>query len=87
MNSKFVHSVNGSGQLPQDWGKAAIIGDDTGVMELKGFIDEFYIYTKALSHPEILNLAQACAHGKFIWYVLFLRNFDLSFDRDLRIFL
>ena len=75
MNSKFVHSVNGSGLLSQDWGKAAIIGDDTGVMELKGFIDEFYIYTKALSHPEILNLAQACAHGMFIQYFLFMGNF------------
>ena len=68
VNSKFVHSVSGSGLLSQDWSKAAVIGDATGVMELQGIIDEFYIYTKALSHPEVLNLAQACAYGMRLQY-------------------
>lgn len=71
MNSKFVHSVAGSGYLSQDWSKAAVIGDESGVMELKGIVDEFYIYTKALSHPEILNLAQACAYGMFFIICLY----------------
>ena len=65
LNGKFVHSVAGEGTLSQDWSKAAVIGDETGVMELNGIVDEFYIYTKALSHPEIVNLAQACAYGMF----------------------
>lgn len=64
MNSRFVHSESGSGPLSQDWSKAAVIGDESGIMELKGIVDEFYIYTKALSNPEIFNLAQACAYGK-----------------------
>ena len=63
VNSKFIHSETGAGMLSQNWSKAAIIGDETGVMELQGIIDEFYIYTKALSHPEILNLAQSCVYG------------------------
>ncbi len=55
----------------------AAIGDETGVMELNGLIDEFYIYTKALTRPEILNLAQACEYGElnmllhFLWSIVF----------------
>ena len=70
VDSKFVHSVSGSGLLSQDWSKAAVIGDETGVMELKGIVDEFYIYTKALSHPEIVNLAQACAYGRYFFHIV-----------------
>ena len=74
VNAKFVHSVAGSGTLSQDWSKAAVIGDETGVMELNGIVDEFYMYTKALSHPEIVNLAQACAYGELLH-----NDFNFSF--------
>ncbi len=60
-----MQEVEGAGLLSQDWSKMAAIGDETGAMELNGLIDEFYIYAKALTRPEILNLAQACSHGKF----------------------
>ena len=71
INAKFVHGVDGSGLLSQDWGQRAAIGDQNGDTEFQGFVDEFYIYTKALQQDEIFGLVQACAYGKKLLLCLF----------------
>lgn len=56
--------MDGSGLLSEDWGQNAEIGSRTEGKELIGFVDEFYIFTKALNQVEIDNLVKSCSYGK-----------------------
>ena len=64
INSKLINTVEGSGLLSEDWGQNTEIGTREEGKELNGFVDEFYIYTKALNQVELDNLVKSCSMGK-----------------------
>lgn len=57
-------AIGNGALLSQDWGMSAQIGGMTPDKAVTGFVDEFYIYTKALSLDEIQQLVKACTYGE-----------------------
>lgn len=64
INGQLASRTTGSGDLSQDWGSKAEIGSTMKDRTLDGFVDEFYLFTKALTQNEISVLVQACSYGK-----------------------
>lgn len=60
LNGKPIQESQGSGLLSQDWGQKAVVGSS----DLYGFIDEFYIFTKALDRDDIGTLLRSCPTSK-----------------------
>lgn len=66
MNAQLVNSTTGNGTISKDWGTQGEIGSTLAEYDFDGFVDEFYMFTKALSKEDILVLVQACTYGMFI---------------------
>lgn len=60
-----MNSTTGNGTLSQDWGSQGEIGSTLAEYDFNGFVDEFYIFTKALTKEDILVLVQSCTYGEF----------------------
>lgn len=63
VNAQLVNSTTGNGTLSQDWGSQGEIGSTLPEYDFNGFVDEFYIFTKALTKEDILVLVQSCTYG------------------------
>ncbi|XP_028410253.1 uncharacterized protein LOC114532854 [Dendronephthya gigantea] len=50
--------------LSTDWEKYVGIGSEEGEKDLRGYIDEFYIFNKTLKEMEIKNLMSKCSGAK-----------------------
>jgi len=70
-----VNSTDGQGQLSDNWGHQAFIGSTSANTDLNGFVDEFYMFTKALDKPNLFSLVQACSYGNLFYvYLDFLKK-------------
>ena len=58
--------------LSEDWGQNTEIGTREEGKELNGFVDEFYIYTKALNQLELDNLVKSCSMGNLDVFITLL---------------
>ena len=58
--------------LSEDWGQNTEIGTREEGKELNGFVDEFYVYTKALNQLELDNLVKSCSMGNLDVFITLL---------------
>ena len=56
LNGEETHSVKGAGKLSDNWGVKAGIGQHNNGRWFIGLLDEFYLFGRALSENEIMQL-------------------------------
>lgn len=56
INGEEIFKVAGNGDLSTDWAVGAGIGQHKGGRQLRGLMDEFYMFNRALDHDEVIAL-------------------------------